>query len=226
MSSQLAPQQIKVWDWSVRICHWSLPILIFLLWYTRLDTEIHMIFAQLLMGVLVYRIVWGFVGTPYARFSHFIYGPKRFLEYARAFTRKDKPLYLSHNPMGGLMVPVLLGIVSLQLVTGLFIDDFLFPGPLYELGSRSFTALMTDWHPLVFNVLLLLVGLHLLAILIYRIKGEKLVKAMITGRKTADMDATLADFRRDAIQQPFPWIRFLLVLAVAVLSVLTVFYWL
>ncbi|SFB89312.1 Cytochrome b [Marinospirillum celere] len=222
MNDQQDAQNIKVWDWSIRVFHWSLPLVIFALWYTRLDTENHMLFAQLLMVLLFYRIIWGFIGTPYARFRHFLPRPKAVWQYLTAFFSKNKPLYLSHNPLGGLMVLVLLGALGFQLMTGLFIDDFLFPGPLYDQVSRSTSGWMTDWHHIFFDYLLALIALHLLAILVYKLRGEGLVKAMLTGQKKP------AKKPADLLQQEplrFPWLRFLVALTLAVLPVIWLFYW-
>jgi len=222
MSDQRGVQNIKVWDWSIRVFHWSLPLVLFALWYTRLNTEVHMLFAQLLMFLLLYRIIWGFIGTPYARFRHFLYGPQAVLGYLKNFFSKGKPVYVSHNPLGGLMVLVLLGALGFQLMTGLFIDDFLFPGPLYDQVSRSTANWMTDWHHVFFDYLLVLIGLHVFAILIYKLKGEGLVKAMFTGRKKLHKEA------RDAQMgnlQNFPWLRFGVALVLAALPVVWIFYW-
>lgn len=224
MKGQLDTQNIKVWDWSIRVFHWSLPLVIFALWYTRLDTETHMIFAQVLMALLLYRLIWGVIGTPYARFSHFLPSPKSLWLYLTRFFSKDKPLYLSHNPLGGLMVVVLLAALGFQLLTGLFVEDFLFPGPLYDLVSRSTSSWMTDWHHRFFDYLLALIALHLLAILIYKLKGEGLLKAMLTGQKQASRPPE--DLLVSNERSGFPWWRFVLAVTLAVLPVLWIFHWL
>lgn len=222
MSDQRGVQDIKVWDWSIRVFHWMLPLVLFALWYTRLDTETHQLFAQLLMFLLLYRLIWGVIGTPYARFKHFLYGPKALLGYIKGFLSRDKPVYASHNPLGGLMVVVLLSAMGFQLLTGLFIDDFLFPGPLFNEVSRATSSWMTDWHHRFFYYLLVLIGLHLTAILVYKLKGEGLVKAMITGRKSLKQPAK--DVPK-ANLQGFPWWRFVLAVFLAALPVVWIFYW-
>ena len=218
-------ESVAVWDWSVRVFHWSLPLLLFALWFTRLETEKHMIFAQLLMGVLIYRLLWGFIGTPYARFTHFIYGPRSIGCYLLRFFQKDKPLYLSHNPLGGIMVLVLMGAVTFQLITGLFIDDWIYPGPLNDLVARSTADWMGRWHHRFFDVLLVLVGLHVTAILLYKIKGEGLLLAMLSGKKSLTPGQQAADLRADAKNLGFPWVRFGIAAALALVTVLWVFHW-
>ncbi|GHA29776.1 cytochrome b/b6 domain-containing protein [Oceanisphaera arctica] len=207
---------VHVWDWSVRVFHWSLPILLFLLWRSAGDDmEQHMLFAQLLLGLLLYRIIWGFIGTPYARFGHFIYHPGRIIAYLRATLAPQKPVYLSHNPLGGVMVLVMLGTLLFQAGTGLFATDDIFSeGPLYSYVSGATTSLMTDWHKSWFyQGLLLIIGLHILAIVLHRLRGEGLVKAMITGHKEAPADR-VAD-QLDPPTHAFPWPRFILAVSLA-----------
>lgn len=222
MSDQQGVQNIKVWDWSIRVFHWLLPLVLFALWYTRLDTETHQLFAQALMFLLLYRVIWGVIGTPYARFHHFLYGPKVMFNYLKAFIRRDKPVYASHNPLGGIMVLVLLSAMGFQLLTGLFIDDFLFPGPLYAEVSRATSRWMTDWHHRFFDYLLVLIALHLLAILVYKFKGEGLLKAMLTGRK--ELKKPAEDGHQESLKG-FPWWRFFLAVILALLPVIWIFYW-
>ncbi|HCM04865.1 MAG TPA: cytochrome B [Oceanospirillales bacterium] len=218
-------QNIEVWDWSIRVFHWLLPVLIFLMWFSQDQDEMerHFLFGQLLLGLLVYRLIWGIIGTPYARFKHFLYGPKAFINYTKNFFSSSKPRYLSHNPIGGLMVFVLMGAVIFQLVTGLFTTDEIFvEGPLYDTVARSISAWMTRWHSLFFDGLLILIGLHLAAIALYKIRGEGLVKAMISGKKeTAENDQ---DRLTSEEIESFPWLRFAIAVALSVLPVIWIFY--
>lgn len=225
MALPSSTKNIKVWDWSIRVFHWSLPVLIFLLWFSQDQGEMqrHFLFGQTLLGLLVYRIIWGFIGTPYARFKHFLYGPKAFIAYLKNFFSSNKPRYLSHNPMGGFMVLVLMCGVIFQLVTGLFTTDDIFTfGPLYETVSRSTSAWMSRWHYLFFDWLLVLIGLHLAAILLYKIRGEGLVKAMFSGKKEAteqDQDLLAAE-----AMKRYPWLRFVIAVAIALAVVYVVFH--
>lgn len=228
---QMIPPNLKhninVWDWSIRVFHWSLPILIFLMWFSQDQDEMerHFLFGQLLLGLLTYRLIWGVIGTPYARFKHFLYGPKVFIHYAKHFFSANKPRYLSHNPMGGFMVFVLMGAVIFQLITGLFTtDDIFIEGPLYDTVSRSISAWMTGWHSLFFDGLLILIGLHLVAIILYKIRGEGLVKAMISGKK----EMTEQDQDRLVLENAdsFPWLRFAIAVALSVLPVIYIFHFL
>lgn len=224
--SSLHPNPVKVWDWSIRVFHWSLPILLFLLWRSAGDDmDQHMLFAQALLALLTYRIVWGVIGTPYARFSHFLYHPKHIVDYLRASIKPNKPIYLGHNPVGGIMVLVILVTLLFQLVTGLFAsDDIFYNGPLYNYASGATTNLMTRWHKNWFyEGILLIIGLHVLAIVLYRLRGEALVKAMITGHKKAPKDR-LADERPS--HGAFPWLRFIIAVMLATVPVWVLFYYL
>ena len=217
---------VKVWDWSIRVFHWSLPALLFLLWRSAGDDmDQHMLFAQGLLALLTYRIIWGFIGTPYARFSHFIYHPKHIFRYFLASVKPNKPIYLSHNPVGGIMVLVLLATLLFQLGTGLYTsDDIFYNGPLYKYASGATTDLLTFLHKKWFYYgILAIVGMHILAIVLYRIRGEALVKAMITGHKQV-AEQHLAD--KLPTQVTFPWLRFLVAVALAATPVWILFYYL
>lgn len=221
---------VKVWDWSLRVFHWSLPVLLFLLWFSATQSdnfdalEHHMLLAQILLGLLIYRIIWGFIGTPAARFSHFITGPRSWGCYAMSILRRQPKAYLGHNPLGGLMVLLLLGALGFQLSTGLFTsDDILFSGPLVNSADRDTVRWMTGWHKRFFDWILILVGLHLLAIVMHKLLGEGLVKAMFTGRKPLH-DA--APDQHKVLPEPtsFPWLRFGITVIIAITCVWFIFY--
>lgn len=220
---------VKVWDWSIRVFHWCLPLLLFLLWFSATQSqnfdalEHHMLIAQILMGLLIYRVIWGFIGTPAARFSRFLVGPKTLIEYTQSVLTRKPLHYVGHNPLGGLMVIVLLGAVGFQLLTGLYTsDDILYSGPLYSSASRDTTSWMASWHHRFFDYILILVGLHLLAILIHKLMGEGLVKAMFTGTKPSEGARDIEKLEPEPTS--FPWIRFVIAMVLALASVAYIFY--
>lgn len=224
MSVTTKDANIKVWDWSIRVFHWSLPILIFLLWWSQSQSEMerHLIFAQILLGLLAYRLVWGFIGTPYARFTNFIYAPKTYFNYLKGAVAKQKPTYLGHNPFGGLMVVVLLASLGFMLLTGAFTSDDIFTfGPLYAYVDSDVASWMGRWHSLFFDCLLIFIVLHLFAILVYKFLGENLVKAMFTGVKKSQQQE---DLPVAAVVGRFPWVRFVLAVLIAALVVVLVFH--
>ncbi len=228
MAQSNSIQQVKVWDWSIRVFHWCLPMLIFLMWFTNDQDKMerHFLAGQVLLGLLCYRLIWGVIGTPYARFKHFLYGPKALFAYLTGFFAVNKPRYLSHNPMGGVMVFVLLGAVIFQLVSGLFTTDDIFTeGPLYDSVSRSTSAWFSRWHSVFFDGLLALIGLHLVAITVYKLRGEGLVKAMFTGKKEATGKEKDLIISSDAERsfEGFPWWRFVLAVGLSVVPVVWIF---
>ncbi|UXK09731.1 cytochrome b/b6 domain-containing protein [Shewanella putrefaciens] len=178
--------KVKVWDLPTRIFHWVMVMLMGLLWWSADAGEMqwHQIFAYSLLSLIAFRFVWGFVGSDTSKFSHFICHPKVALKYLNEVRTKGISFVLGHNPVGGYMVIALITVISLQIVTGLFATDDIFTeGPLYSYVSSSTSASMTWLHKTNFNLILLLSAIHILAVIIHAIKGDKLIGAMLTGDK-------------------------------------------
>jgi cytochrome b len=185
-----ASGRVAIWDWPVRICHWLFVLLIPLAWWTA---EEHMFDWHLRIGIallllLVFRLIWGLVGSSTARFATFLRGPHDALAYVRG-----RPTgRIGHNPLGGWSVVALLAAMLLQLGLGLFAtdDDGLDSGPLNHLVDYDTAERITDLHEANFNILLALIGLHVAAILFYAIvKRDDLVRPMVTGRGKAPAGA-------------------------------------
>jgi cytochrome b len=171
-----------VWDLPVRLFHWLLVVCVVgafvtakiggnaMIWHGRLGLAI--------LGLLAFRIVWGIAGSTYARFAQFVRGPAAIHAYLRGEWQGQ-----GHNPFGALSVLALLGVLSLQAVTGLFAnDDIAFEGYLYALVGSELSGKITGIHHLLEKALMLLVALHVGAIVFYaRIKKHNLVKPMLTG---------------------------------------------
>jgi cytochrome b len=171
-----------VWDLPTRLFHWSLVTLVAaafvsakiggnaMVWHGR--------FGLTILGLLVFRIVWGFVGSTYARFIQFVRGPSAIRAYLRGEWQE-----LGHNPLGALSVLALLSVMGLQAATGLFSnDDIAFEGYLASLISSGLSSKITGIHELLEKVLLLLVAAHVGAIVFYvRVKKHNLVQPMLTG---------------------------------------------
>lgn len=189
----------QVWDWPVRILHWAFVVLMGLLWWTydQGNMEQHVFLGQLMLSLVTFRLLWGLWGSASARFSHFIYRPSAILNYAKKQFSRVEEHYIGHNPLGGLMVPVLLLAILGQAILGLFsTDDIFINGPLYSLIDRDLASDLTSIHRQGFYWLLGLIALHVLAIIWHRIKGESLVPAMVTGRKHFSVDQHVADEHR------------------------------
>lgn len=178
----------RVWDLPTRLFHWSLLLLVIACWWTAGedgDIDWHMRCGYAVLALLLFRLVWGVLGSTTARFSSFITSPRAALEYLFGARRSDALHAIGHNPAGGWMVLVLLGTLLLVSITGLFAnDDIMSEGPLAHYVSERYSDLSTSWHKSGFYFLLVLVGLHIAAIAFYLlVKKENLVQPMLTGLK-------------------------------------------
>jgi cytochrome b len=137
---------------------------------------------------VIFRIVWGFVGPRHARFARFVTGPRRLVAYLATLPRRDAPESAGHSPLGALAVLVILAVIAAQAGSGLFMtDDILYEGPWYVAVSSDTADLASTVHHRLAWPVGVLIGLHLAAILAYRLyKGQRLTRAMITGRKPSD----------------------------------------
>jgi cytochrome b len=178
--------RIRLWDLPVRIFHWSLVIAVLVAFVTaKLGgdwMDWHGRAGLAIVGLVSFRIVWGVVGSTHARFLSFAPTPKRLRAYLAGRWHG-----IGHNPLGALSVFGLLGLLAVQAGTGLFSnDDIAFDGPLSGLVAKSRSDSLTGLHHQLSNVLLVLLGLHILAIAFYLlVKKHNLVKPMVTGWKHA-----------------------------------------
>lgn len=180
-----------IWDLPIRIVHWLLTVLIFGSWYTVTvsgNMEAHMLIGQTILGLLVFRVIWGFVGTRYAKFSSFVFGPRTIVAYARTILSRSGGGYAGHNPLGFLAVFAMLLLIGIQVTTGLFATDGdFYEGPLNHLVSGSTGREITDIHYVNFDVLAIMIGIHIVAIFFYLLyKRENLIWPMFTGTKAGD----------------------------------------
>ncbi len=203
-------KSISVWDIPVRLFHWSLATSILFLFVTAQiggnAMEWHKKIGFFVIGLIAFRVVWGFVGSYHARFKNFVRAPATVIAYAKKLFKKDGSHYLGHNPMGGLSVLALLAVVGFQTLTGLFSnDDIMLEGPYASLVSKAFSDQMTKLHHLNSDLILVLIGLHLSAIAFYAVfKKEQLVEAMLTGKK--ERDASIGgDSETEMTEKPRPY---------------------
>lgn len=178
--------EVPVWDQPTRLFHWTLVILVAVLWlsgeFGKLD--IHMKLGVWALALLLFRLMWGVVGSPTARFSRFVRGPAAIRDYVAA-ARTGAVRSVGHNPLGALSVLALLGLLTAQASTGLFTTDDIFTdGPLKHLVSDKTAAFLSTLHRLGGKLLLALVGIHLAAIVFYTlVKKDDMIRAMVTGTK-------------------------------------------
>lgn len=180
-----------IWDLPIRIVHWLLTVLIFGSWYTVSvagNMEAHMLIGQVILCLLIFRVVWGFVGTRYAKFSSFVFGPRTIIAYARTILSRSGGGYAGHNPLGFLAVFAMLLLIGIQVTTGLFATDGdFYEGPLNHLVSGRTGREITDIHYLNFDLLAIMIGIHVVAIFFYLLyKRENLIWPMFTGAKAGD----------------------------------------
>ena len=182
-------RSITVWDVPTRVFHWALVLGVAVSWITaeyRWMT-VHQVSGVSVLGLLLFRLIWGFVGASTARFATFVKSPQVAARYAFASMVKLKDIaHAGHNPAGGMMVLGFLAILLAQTSTGLIANNDLgFAGPLTDLVSKSVSDDASWLHGLLFDLLLVMIWLHLLAVGFYvLVKGHNLLLAMWNGRKT------------------------------------------
>ncbi|MCK8043643.1 cytochrome b/b6 domain-containing protein [Shewanella sp. 1CM18E] len=178
--------KVKVWDIPTRVFHWGMLCLLAGLWWTADagEMEWHQILAYGLMVLIGVRLIWGFIGSDTAKFSHFVRSPKTVLNYLGKTKREGISTSLGHNPVGGYMVVTLITLICVQLGTGLFATDEIFTeGPLYGLVSSDTASWLTWLHKKNFDLILILAAVHVLAVGVHMIKGDKILGAMFSGYK-------------------------------------------
>ena len=189
--------RILLWDLPLRVFHWALVVSVsaavvtgelggaWMKWHGRAGLTI--------VGLLVFRVAWGFVGSATSRFGHFAPSPGAVVRYLRGHWRG-----VGHNPLGALSVFALLGLLALQATTGLFgKDDIAFAGPLNPFVDDALGSRLTGWHRLLAWGLFALMALHMLAIAVHvAIRRHRLVRPMLTGVHHVAADVVLPPARR------------------------------
>lgn len=182
--------RLRVWDLPTRLFHWLLAAVVvgsfvsaklggaYMVWHERL--------GYTALALLAFRVIWGFVGGRYARFTQFVRGPATVRAYLKGQWRG-----LGHNPLGALSVVALLAALVFQAVSGLFTnDDIAFEGPLARHVSGWLSGLLTTLHRGNEKVILLLVALHIAAIAFYRLaRRHDLIGPMLHGDAHAPADS-------------------------------------
>jgi cytochrome b len=174
----------RVWDLPVRLFHWTLVVVVGLAWWSAEyhHDDLHLYLGYGVLSLLLFRIGWGLFGSSTARFSAFVRGPSSVMRYIR--DRFHWPL-AGHAPLGALSVIALIVMLLVIVGTGLIAldEDGFFGGPLAGLVSISTSDTARELHETLFDILLVLIGLHVAAILLYRLAlGRNLLGPMITGK--------------------------------------------
>jgi cytochrome b len=180
--------EISVWDPFVRVFHWTVVVAFTVAYLTEDDTLTVHVWAGYVVGILVVaRVLWGFVGPQYARFTDFVYAPATAFSYVRDLLLLRGRRYLGHSPGGGYMVVVLLIFLAATVITGLVVyggDQQ--AGPLAGMFTEEFGESFEEVHEVIANITLALIFLHIAAVILASfVHRENLVRAMITGKKRA-----------------------------------------
>lgn len=164
----------KVWDPAVRVFHWSLVIAFAVAWLAEEGESLHEITGYVVLGLVGFRLLWGFVGTVHARFADFVPSPGLLIGYLRAMLAGRAKRYIGHNPAGGAMILALLVMLALASGSGWLMTTDWFWGENW----------IEDTHEILSELTLVLIGLHVVGVLISSLAHrENLVAAMITGKK-------------------------------------------
>jgi cytochrome b len=181
-----APERVRIWDWPTRAFHWLLVLLLPALWWTATYDwmALHATLGVTMAGLVLFRLIWGLVGSSTARFFNFLKGPRGVLSYLNG-----RAAYaLGHNPVGGWSVAAMLTLLSAQVALGLFAsdEDGEVMGPLSLWIDEDSVEWVTEIHEWLFYGLLALIALHITAILFYALaKRRNLVAPMLSGSGSA-----------------------------------------
>lgn len=184
-----AAPRVRVWDLPTRLFHWTLALAVTgavatakigggaMVWHMRL--------GLLILALLAFRLVWGFVGGLWSRFSTFLYPPQQVVAYLRGRPPAQRRWDVGHSPLGALSVFALLALLLAQVATGLVADDEVATvGPLNRFVDATLGLRATGWHEGPGQAIILgLVALHVGAVLVYRWRGNDLIAPMWHGDK-------------------------------------------
>ncbi len=195
-------QKILVWDAPTRAFHW-LQALCFLGAYLTSDSEkyrdIHVTLGYILFGLIVFRLLWGFIGTRYAKFSSFLFKPSQIIGYILSLFKGKPEHFIGHNPVGSIAIWLLLGLGLTLGVTGMMLlqDDV--------------ADIVEEIHEYATNAMLVVIGLHLIGVFMSSfLHKENLARAMVTGSKSGES--------AQGIQQNYVWLAALMLVISAVFA--------
>ncbi len=198
-------QRILVWDIPTRIFHWALALSFagaFLTAETERYRDLHISLGYLMLGLVGFRLVWGLIGSRYARLSSFIFRPSETVEYLRSLLRRAPQHHLGHNPAGAIAIFLLLGLTLLTGLSGILLHD--------EIGGEAFEEV----HEVLANGMLAVVAIHIAGVIVSSLlHGENLARSMVTGYKTGSP--------ADGITRPFAWLG--VIMATIIVAFLALF---
>jgi cytochrome b len=185
---------MRVWDVATRLFHWSIVLLVIVSYasisladgpHANLWIRIHFVSGEAMLALLLFRLIWGIAGSDTSRFARFLRSPLAAFHHLRNIRKREPDTEVGHNAAGGWMVLALLLVLLAQVGTGLFAnDDGINEGPLAQYVAKATSDMLSSWHGIIFNGLVALIGLHVVAIIVYQVlKGQNLIRPMFTGKK-------------------------------------------
>ncbi|MDO5642779.1 MAG: cytochrome b/b6 domain-containing protein [Paracoccus sp. (in: a-proteobacteria)] len=198
MAERPTTHKVRLWDPLLRGFHWLLAVFVVAAWLLGKygpsgNMTLHFWAGYMVTFLLAFRLVWGFVGPPPARFSHFLRGPGTVAGYARHMFMREPSYWPGHNPLGALSVIAMLALLAAQVLTGMMseAENFVDVGPLASYVSAATRSSARSFHFFGADLLLIFVLLHVGVILFYRFwKREDLIGPMVHGRKEVRDDLT------------------------------------
>lgn len=182
--------RILIWDIPTRVFHWALALSFagaFLTAETERYRDLHIALGYLMLGLIAFRLVWGFVGSRYARFDSFLFHPNQIVTYLKSLLRRQPMHYLGHNPAGAVAIFLLLGMGITATISGVLLYQ--------EIGGEMFEEL----HEAAANLMLGVVVIHIAGVFVSSVMHrENLVRSMITGYKSGTSAL--------GITRPFAWL--------------------
>lgn len=215
-------QFARVWDLPVRLFHWALVVLVAICFISIKSGNVtaHQYAGVSVLVLIVFRIIWGFIGSSTARFSDFIQTPSIIFQYIKT----QKSPTEGHNPLGAWMVLALLGMLLIQTVTGLFLEDNTYiaqDSPLFKLISSDTRSILKQIHVVGELILYGLIGLHILAGIGYLlIKKQNLIRTMVTGKRPVS-ELHISGFQ---LMNDRPVLALIVLISLAILAYLAFFY--
>ena len=209
-------KKIKVWDLPIRLFHWSLVVMIVVCIYTiNVDNvTAHQYAGTFVLVLLLFRVLWGLLGSTTAKFWDFVKGPMSAYQYLRYGITKTE----GHNPLGAYMVLLMLLVLFTQTITGLFLTDNTYlhqDSPLYQWVGSDARSVLKTIHQYNLYVIYTMVGLHVAAIVLYfLVKGQNLIKTLVVGTRTEDECHTPF---ATSIEGNRPWLALVIFAAVGIL---------
>ena len=214
---------VKVWDLPIRLFHWGLVAAVATSFISMEleNMEVHVISGACVLGLLIFRLLWGLWGSSTAQFHRFIPSPKGLIQYLKK-TGSDGRVTIGHSAIAALSVVAMLVAIGFQTITGLFADDDVYTtGPLIEYVESETSEWATGWHATNSEIVLALIALHIAAILFYKfVKKQSLVKPMIVGSRVLDNEEMVVE--NPLVERS--WALFILTAAVAAAIPYVLFY--